>query len=144
MLPALKKRQGFPSIVDEFFGRDLFPGLFFESEKWPTVPAVNIVDGKDDYRIEVAAPGLDKKDFNIDIDNNVLTVSSEKEERSEENEDRFMRREFSYTSFKRSFALPESADADKISAKHKDGVLSVIIPKKDEAKERPPRQIKVS
>jgi HSP20 family protein len=140
----LRKRSTFPSIVDEFFGNDLFPRFFMESEKMSNLPAVNIVEGKDDYRIEVAAPGLDKKDFKIDLDNNVLTVSSEKEEKTEDTDDRFMRREFSYASFSRSFALPESVDANKITANHKDGVLSILVPKKEEARVKPAKEIKIS
>jgi HSP20 family protein len=144
MLPALRKRSAFPSIVDEFFGSDLFPKFFFESEKMSNVPAVNIVEGTADYRIEVAAPGLEKKDFKIDLDNNVLTVSSKKEQEAEEKDDRFMRKEFNYTSFSRSFALPESVDPEKITANHKDGVLSIVVPKKEEAKIKPVKQIKIS
>lgn len=144
MLPALRKRTAFPSLVDEFFSNDLFPKFFFESEKMSNMPAVNIIEGKDDFRIEVAAPGLDKKDFKIDLDNNVLTVSSEKEEKHEENADHFMRREFSYSRFSRSFALPESVDAEKISANHKDGVLTIVVPKKEEAKVKPVKQIKIN
>ena len=75
MLPALRKRSAFPGIVDEFFGNELFPKFFLESEKMSNMPAVNIVEGKEDFRIEVAAPGLEKKDFKIDLDNNVLTIS---------------------------------------------------------------------
>ncbi len=144
MLPALRKQSAFPSLIDEFFGRDVFPGFFFDVDKRMTAPAVNIIEGKDDFRIEVAAPGLDKKDFRIDLENNVLTISSEKESRNEEKEERFMRREFNYASFSRSFALPESVDGEKISAKHADGILLVTIPKKEEAKVKPAREIKIS
>lgn len=144
MLPALRKQSNFPSLVDEFFGKDVFPGFFFDFDKRMNVPAVNIIEGKDDFRIEVAAPGLDKKDFKIDIENNVLTISSEKQEKMEENEERFMRREFSYTSFTRSFSLPDSVDAEKIAAKHADGILKVTIPKKEEARVKPAREIKIS
>ena len=144
MLPAVRKKSAFPSFVDEFFGGDLFPRFFFDNEKTFNVPAVNIIEGKEDFRIEVAAPGLEKKDIKIDLDNNVLTVSSEKENKVEEQDDKFMRKEFSYSSFTRSFALPESVDAEKISANHKDGVLTILVPKKDEAKVKPVKQIKIS
>lgn len=143
MLPMLRRKSTFPSLVDEFFGKDMFPG-FFDYETMVSTPAVNVIEGKDDYRIEVAAPGLDKDDFKIDLDNNVLTISSEKEMKKEEDEDKFMRREFSYSTFTRSFVLPDAADGEKISAKHKDGVLNISIPKKEEAKEKPARQIKIS
>jgi HSP20 family protein len=140
----LRKQSNFPSLVDELFGRDVLPGFFFDVEKRMTVPAVNIIEGKDDFRIEVAAPGLDKKDFRIDLDNNVLTISSEREEKAESNEERVMRREFRYTTFSRSFTLPDCADAEKIAAKHSDGILKVFIPKKEEAKVKPAREIRVS
>ncbi|MBW6459421.1 MAG: Hsp20/alpha crystallin family protein [Bacteroidales bacterium] len=144
MLPALRKQSGFPGLIDEFFGRDVFPGFFLDVDKRMNVPAVNIIEGKDDFRIEVAAPGLDKKDFKIDLDNNVLTISSEKEEKNEQNEYRFMRREFSYSSFSRSFSLPDTANTEKVTAKHADGILTVTIPKREEAKVKPSREIKIS
>lgn len=144
MLPALRKNSTLPGLIDEFFGRDVFPGFFFDIERRMSTPAVNIIEGKDDYRIEVAAPGLEKKDFKIDLDNNVLTISSEKEEKHEEGDDRYMRREFNYASFTRSFTLPETVDAEKISAKHADGVLTVVVPKREEAKQKPARTIKIS
>jgi HSP20 family protein len=144
MLPALRKKSGFPSLIDEFFGSDVLPGFFLDFDKRMAMPAVNIIESKEDYRIEVAAPGLDKADFRINIENNVLTISAEKEEKNEEKDEQFMRREFNYSSFTRSFTLPESMDVEKISAKHKDGVLHVSIPKRDEAKAKPARSIKIS
>ena len=143
MLPAIRKRSAFPSLLDDFFGRE-FPGFFFDPDRNLSTPAVNIIEGKDDYRIEVAAPGLEKNDFKISLENNVLTISSEKEHTDEEKSDHFMRREFSYASFSRSFSLPDGTDPEKILAKHKDGVLQVAIPKKDQAKEKPGRHIKIS
>ena len=143
MLPILKKdRTFFPSIVDEFFGRDFLPNIF-EFQTGINMPSVNIVEGKNDFRIEVAAPGLQKDDFKINLDNNVLTISSEKEEKQEEKDERYMRREFSYTSFRRSFSLPQTVEADKISANHSNGVLSISIPKKEEAKIKPAKQIEI-
>ncbi len=141
MLPMLR-RSSLPDLVDEFFGRDFMGN--FDEQTGVNMPAVNIIEGKDEFNIEVAAPGLDKKDFNIDLDHNVLTISSEKKDEKKEDNKKFMRREFSYTSFKRSFTLPNTVEADKIAATHKDGVLTISIPKKEEAKERPPRQIKIS
>ena len=143
MLPALRKNSTLPGLIDEFFGRDVFPGFFFDVERRMSTPAVNIIEGKDDYRIEVAAPGLDKKDFKIDLENNVLTISSEKEEKHEMQEECIVRKEFNYTSFSRSFTLPESVEGEKITAKHADGVLTVVIPKREEAKQKPARSIKI-
>ncbi|NLM93842.1 MAG: Hsp20/alpha crystallin family protein [Bacteroidales bacterium] len=145
MLPMLRRsRVNVPSLMDEFFGRDLMQN-FFEDQTGISMPAVNVVETNDNFRIEVAAPGLEKKDFKIDLDNNVLTISSEKEERNESQEEgKFMRREFSYSSFRRSFSLPNSVDAEKIKANHKDGILSIILPKREEAKQKPPKQISIS
>jgi HSP20 family protein len=143
MLPSLRTRTAWPGLVDEFFNGDLFP-RFFDAETRHNLPAVNIVEGKDEYRIEVAAPGLNKEDFKINLANNVLTVSSEKEEKHEEkNDEKVMRREFSYYSFSRSFTLPGGANSEKIKAIHKDGILSISVPKKEEAKEKPAREIKI-
>ncbi|MFO8066921.1 MAG: Hsp20 family protein [Bacteroidales bacterium] len=145
MLPALRRGFSMPSILDDFFGRDLLNNVF-EDNTGISIPAVNIVENSDEFKIDVAAPGLEKKDFKIDLDNNVLTISSEKELKDEEKDedDNYMRREFSYTSFKRSFTMPQSVDADKIKAKHKDGILQIQIPKKEEAKQKPPKTIEIS
>jgi HSP20 family protein len=144
MLPVFSRRSSMPAIVDDFFGRDMLSNLFDDMQTGISVPAVNIIEGKEDFRIEVAAPGLDKKDFTIDVKNNVLFITSEKRNEDEQNGEKYMRREFSYSSFRRSFSLPNSVDSDKIRATHKDGVLSIQIPKKEEAKEKPPKQIQIN
>jgi len=145
MLPMLRRTRGnVPSFIDEFFGKDWMDSVFSDRPGIST-PAVNVKETDNDFLIEVAAPGLDKKDFKLDLDNNVLTISSEKEFKDEMKEDgRYMRREFSYTSFSRSFTLPEAVDAEKIKAEHKDGILLITIPKRDEAKRKPPKQIDIS
>jgi HSP20 family protein len=143
MLPSLRTRAAWPNLAEEFFNGDLFP-RFFDNETRHSLPAVNIIEGKEDYRIEVAAPGLNKEDFKVNLENNILTVSSEKEEKNEEKDEKVMRKEFSYYSFSRSFTLPQTVIAEKIRATHKDGILQVIIPKKDESKEKPSREIKIS
>jgi len=143
MLPTLRNtRTSWPSLVEEFFNGDFFP-RFMEPES-RSIPAVNITEGKEDFRIEVAAPGLNKDDFKISLDNNVLVISSEREEKTEEKDEKVMRREFSYTSFSRSFTLPQTINPDKIKAVHKDGILMVTVPKRDEAREKPVREIKIS
>ncbi|HEX2936959.1 MAG TPA: Hsp20/alpha crystallin family protein [Bacteroidales bacterium] len=136
-------RTNWPRLADDFFGGDLLNN-FFDGYSGVKAPAVNIIEGKDDFRIEVAAPGLNKEDFNIQIDNNVLTISCEKENKIEDGEGKYMRREFSYSTFKRSFTLPESIDADKITAQHKDGILNITVPKKEEAKVKPSKQIAIA
>ena len=143
MLPSLRStRTTWPGFVEEFFNGDLFPR--FPEPESRSIPAVNITEGKEDFRIEVAAPGLDKEDFRITLENNILTISSEKQEKKEEADEKVMRREFSYSSFNRSFTLPSTINSEKIKAAHKDGILNVTIPKKDEAKEKPAREIKIS
>ena len=145
MLPMLRKnRETVPSFIDEFFGKDWMDSIFSDRPGIST-PAVNVKETDNEFMIEVAAPGLDKKDFKVDVDNNVLSISSEKEYKGEEKEEgRYMRREFGYATFSRSFSLPEAVDAEKIKAKHKDGILMITIPKKEEAKRKPPKQIEIS
>ncbi len=143
MLPTLRTRNTWPSLVEEFFNGEMFP-KFFDAESRHSIPAVNILENRDEYRIDVAAPGLNKEDFRIQLENNVLNVSSEKEESREEKDERIMRKEFSYSSFNRSFTLPMTVNSEKIKATHKDGILQIVIPKKEEAREKPSREIKVS
>lgn len=144
MLPVFSRRGSMPSLVDDFFGKDMLSNFFDDYQTGICIPAVNIIEGSEDFRIEVAAPGLDKKDFKIDVKDNVLFISSEKRQEDEKKNEKIMRREFSYSSFSRSFSLPNTVDTDKIRASHKDGILNITIPKREEAKERPPRQISIS
>lgn len=126
------RRSVFPdfrSIMDDFWGAD----KFFEND-WINLPrfrtpAVNIVDNEGDFQIEVAAPGLNKEDFRIEIDHGILSISAEKEETVEKEEKDFTRREFNYSSFHRSFSLPENVEKDSIVAKYEDGVLKLIVKK---------------
>lgn len=143
MIPMLRNTRFLPSFTDDFFGKDFMADVF-DSSVNKTIPEVNVIETAEAFKIEVAAPGLEKKDFKIDVNNNVLTISSEKEAKNVDEKEKFIRREFSYSSFQRSFSLPESVDQDKINAKHKDGILLVEIPKRDEAKEKPKREIKIS
>jgi len=98
------------------------------------LPAVNIKDEKDHFEIEVAAPGLRKEDFNVSIENGLLMISCEKEEKKDEKEDNYARKEFSYRSFYRSFTLPENVDPDSIEAKYNDGILKLRLKKMAMAK----------
>jgi len=110
-----------------------------------TLPAVNVKETDDEYILEVAAPGMTKKDFKVNFHNNVLTISSEKQEEKKENDDNYTRREFSYQSFQRSFTVPHNdVDSDKISAAYADGILNVKLPKREEVKPKPAREIKIS
>jgi len=107
------------------------------------VPAVNILDNKDNYIMELAAPGLKKGDFKIKLDNQLLTISSEKKEEKEEQEENYTRKEFVFSSFSRSFTLPKTIVFDKIKADYKDGILIVNLPKKEE-EAKLTREIKVA
>lgn len=138
-------RPGFPSLFDDFFGRELFNwGNNNFSSTSTTIPSVNIKENADNYEVEVAAPGMEKKDFNITLDNNLLTISSEKQQTDESKEENYTRREFSYQSFQRSFELPKDVvDEDKINARYENGVLHLTIPKREEAKKKAPRRIDI-
>ena len=108
-----------------------------------TLPAVNVLDNAEEYIVEMAVPGLKKSDFDINLDNQMLTISAELNEEKENTSKNYTRREFGYSSFKRTFSLPETVKIDKIEAKYDEGLLRVLLPKRDEAKKKPSRQIKV-
>ena len=136
----------FPAIFDDFFHRDLFNwGQTNFSNSNTTLPAVNIKEANEAFHVEIAAPGMNKKDFKVELEGNLLTISSEKSQEREENEgDKYSRKEFSYQSFQRSFNLPKDVvDAEKINAKYEDGILQLVIPKKEEAKQKSPRLIQI-
>lgn len=137
-----------PSIFDDMFKTDWLGGTSNVNNIGVSIPAVNIKEGEDLFCVEVAAPGKSKEDFNIELDNDLLTISSEskKEEQEEKTEEkaRFTRREFSFETFKRAFNLPESVDTTKIAASYENGVLSIDLPKKEEAKIQAKRLIDIS
>jgi HSP20 family protein len=132
----------FPSFFDGF-GKDIFDD-FLSINSNQTMPAVNIVDDKNEFRIEVAAPGFKKEDFKVNMEGNVLTVHSEKEVKNEHKDEKYARKEFSYSSFKRSFTLPDGTDNENINASYKDGILTINIQKKEEAKKKEPKQISIA
>jgi HSP20 family protein len=142
LFPAL------PSLLEGFFDRDWFDSSL---SNWrgegASLPAVNIRETDDALEIEVAAPGMKRDDFKVELDNNVLTISSAREHTQEEknHQGSFIRKEFSYQSFQRSFSLPENkVKGDSINAKYKEGVLLITIPKTEEARRRAPRRISIS
>lgn len=146
---TLVKKQSdnfFPTFFENFFNRDIMDwGNMNYSSTNTTLPAVNVRDTKDEYIIEVAAPGMKKDDFNIELENNQLTISSEKKEEREEKDEKFTRKEFSYQSFQRSFRLPVNiVEGSKISAKYDEGILCIKLPKREEVKPKPARIIKIS
>lgn len=137
-----------PSLFDDLFNRDwLDSSLANWRGNGASLPAVNVMESNDDFQIEVAAPGMKRNDFKVELDNNVLTISSERQDSSEQKDSNgnYSRREFSYQSFQRSFSLPENkVMGDKITARYADGILYVTVPKSEEAKVKPAKQIAVS
>ncbi len=129
------------SVFDEFFNNGFFNKDFTDA----TMPAVNIKELEKSYELEFAVPGLDKKDFNIDLNHNVLTVSYEKKNEDKEQEDNYTRREYSYESFQRSFTLPEGkVNYDKIKANYKNGILKIELPKRDEVITKANKKISIN
>lgn len=113
----------------------MFNDSFFSDRMMSRVPAVNVSETQDHYQIEMTAPGLNKNDFDVKLDRNILTVSVEQQKQDVQENKKFNRREFSYTSFVRSFALPETADDANIDARYENGVLKLQVAKKEEAKQ---------
>jgi HSP20 family protein len=136
----------FPRLFDRFFEGDLFDWSNRNfSDTNTTLPTVNIKESSEAFDVEVAAPGFSKDEFTIELNNDLLTISSEKKVENETKEgENFTRREFSYQSFSRSFTLPNIVNSDKIGAKYENGILKVSIPKKEEAKPKPAKQIQIS
>ena len=134
-------RSYVPAYLDDIFSDQSLSGFF--GTRSVDTPAVNVVEEKAEFRIDVASPGLVKKDFNIDLDDDLITISSERKIEKEEAGEVYMRREFNYSSFKRTFKLPDSVEQDKISATHKEGILSVHLPKKEEEVKKGPKTITI-
>ena len=122
----------FPSILGDIFNEEVFDKI----SNRVSVPAVNLVESDNSYEIHMAAPGLKKEDFKISLENKVLTISSEKSTESEELEDKFTRKEYSYSSFSRSFTLPENTNIEGIEAKYENGELRLNLPKKEKTTDR--------
>lgn len=130
-----------PNLLDEFFMKpDFFGGV---QNLGNTTPAVNIKDNEKEFLLELAVPGRKRDDFNLEVDEHVLTISSEIKAENEVKENNYTRREFNYSSFKRAFTLPETVNEDNISANYEDGVLRISLPKKEEALPKPKRLIEI-
>ncbi len=134
----------FPSFFDKFFEGDLMNWNYAGEDS--TLPAVNIKENENEFLIDVAAPGMKKEDFKVSYDNGRLSISSEHKVEHEEKEgEKVTRKEFSYQSFQRSFTVSESVvNAEKIGAKYEDGILHITLPKRDEVKPKPVKEIKIS
>lgn len=130
----------FPSLLDEFFGSDTpFSGLSNRSH----VPSVNISETDTNFALALAAPGKTRKDFNVELDDHVLTVSSESKHEDTSKTEQYTRREFCYDNFQRSFRLPETVDTAGIKAKYDNGILTITLPKHEEAIPEPKKQIEI-
>jgi HSP20 family protein len=137
-----------PSLLNDFLTDDWFDSSL---SNWrsagSTLPAVNVRETNDEFIIEVAAPGMKRDDFKVELDNHVLTISSQREDKHEEKDKNgnYTRKEFHYQSFQRSFNLPvDKVDGEKIAARYNDGILHITVPKKEHAKVKPAKQISVS
>ena len=146
MKTLVRQNAFLPSLLEDFFNRDWADSTLANGNYSATLPAVNVRETNDDYIIEVAAPGMKRDEFKVELDNNVMTISSTREEKQEDQANgEYTRREFNYQSFQRSFTLPENkVEGEKISARYMDGILHITVPKKDEAKVKPVKQISIS
>ena len=143
---VLRNTNQIPSLFDRFFDGDMFDWSNRNfSNTNTTIPSVNIKENPEAFMVEVAAPGFEKGDFKIELNLNTLSISSEKKVENETREGEvFTKREFSYQSFSRSFTLPQIADGDRIEANYQNGILTVLIPKREEAKPKPARMIEIN
>lgn len=141
MLPTINRRSFRPFYMPNLFNDDFFPVIPNSSS---FTPAVNIRESEKNYVLDLAIPGMDKKDLKIDINEDVLTISSETKSETEESRNGYKRKEFSYSTFSRSFWIPENVEREKIEANYKDGILSVELPKQEEEKNKITREVKIS
>ena len=126
-----------PSLIDEMFNNDYSGGTAMRTSH----PAVNIAENDEGFHLEMIIPGFTKEDVAIEVDKDVLTISSEVQEENEERTEQFTRKEFVKKSFKRSFNLPETVNQDSIKGSYENGILSIELPKKEEALPQPKRMI---
>ena len=133
MLPTITRRNYKPLTLSDFFNED-----FFQTHNRPStsLPAVNIREDEKSFYLDLAVPGMNRNDLKIEVKDDVLTISAEQKEESNEEFEGYKRREFSYSSFCRSFYLPEDVNGEKIGAAYKDGILNIEIPKLTEDKKK--------
>lgn len=145
-MTLVRYNNRFPRFFDDFFTKDL--DRFFDATNGnANVPAVNVKEDEDGFHVEVAVPGFKKEDFKVELDKDVLTIATEQEENHEEKDEQgtYVKREFYYNTFRRSFRLPENVvDGDKINARYEAGILYLTLPKREEVKPRPARLIDIA
>jgi HSP20 family protein len=134
---VLDRQGGLPSLFNDILNDFWTP----RESQW--MPAVNVTERADEYTIDLAVPGMEKNDFRVEIDNGVLTISGERKEENKAEGDVYTRREFHYGSFMRTFTLPEDVNGEKVSASYKNGILSITVAKKEEAKRKPKKMIDI-
>lgn len=142
----IKKTSQIPSVFDRFFESEIMDWNNHVFSKFNyTLPSVNIKENEDAFVVEVAAPGFEKSDFKIELNRNVLSIATEKEnEETTKDGEFFTKREFNYQSFSRSFTLPQIADSERIDANYNKGILTIGIPKREESKPKPARTIDIT
>jgi len=128
-----------PSLMNDFFKPDWFGGM----DTFTNVPAVNIKENEKDFMLELEIPGFKKEDFNIEVDNDLLTISSEVKHEEETKDEGYTRKEFSISSFRRAFTLPETVNEEGINAVYEGGILTLTLPKREEALPKPKRLIEI-
>jgi HSP20 family protein len=134
-----------PTFFSDFFDMERTFGTdFMEKDFFKSMPAANIIEDPNQFKVELAVPGMSKQDFHINVENDVLTITAAKKEEKEEKNEKFTRKEFYYGSFERSFTLPNSVASEKIEGKYENGILKLLIPKKEEAKKKLLKEIKIS
>lgn len=147
-MTLVKTKNGeklFPSVLSDFFNSDrFFSPRWMEGEFEQTMPAVNIKENHKQYFIELAAPGFSKHDFKVNLEDDMLIISAEKETEKDEENERFARKEYDYNSFTRSFTLPQNSNFEKMEAKYENGILKLMLPKKEASKTFLKKEVKVS
>jgi HSP20 family protein len=143
-MSQIRRFNDLPTYMDRTVGRDSGDLFGWNAYVGTTVPAVNIVETNDDFEIEVASPGYNKEDFRVELQQNQLKISSSKNQNNQQNDQvKYTKREFDYGNWERVFTLPNTVQADNIQAHYENGILSLVIPKKEEAKVKPPRTIEI-
>lgn len=139
-----KGNNNVPHQFSDFFGSDVFHDDFFNQPVLKWLPAVNIRESQSQFLVELSAPGLTKSDFKVEVNEDVLSIEANKEEEKSEKNERYTRKEFLTSSFMRSFRLPQSIKEDAIDAKYENGILKLVLPKREESKDFGPKQVKIS
>ncbi|MFD2203439.1 Hsp20/alpha crystallin family protein [Shivajiella indica] len=143
-----KRDRGFwPKMVQDFFGAENpfeVDEKFWFPEKSIEIPSANVIENDKEFKLELSAPGFDKKDFKVEVNDGILNISAEKEKKFEEEKENYRKKEFSYSSIRRSFRLPETVMDEKIDAKYENGILNVVLPKNDKEGNKPKKTITVN